>query len=146
MASKLRQCVMVVAVTCGVGLGSVIGGGQASAAPTQGQSSFVDCGPAICTKYWSKEQTATLYDDASDWRWAVARLALQDGLVNLVTQKSQATLDNFENALNDAVTAGGCVQFAWSTGGRGKGTWSYTTHPSYCWSENSHYDSVSAIA
>lgn len=68
----------VLAVLAAVVVGSSLSAGTAAAVSPHnlGLSSWTDCGPKICTKYWSKERTNVLYDDANTLGWEIGGQAV----------------------------------------------------------------------
>ncbi|MBE7194124.1 MAG: hypothetical protein INR66_16775 [Gordonia polyisoprenivorans] len=140
---------MMIAAAVGMGgLAAVPATASAVSPINYGLSSWVDCGSVVCTKYWSKEKTRTIYDELDSTGWAVARVIdMGTNLLAEITNHSrQATLDGLETSATDAVNHGGCLQYAWRADGSGRGVYSWTDSPDYCGSEADRYDSVSAVA
>ncbi|WLP92137.1 hypothetical protein [Gordonia sp. NB41Y] len=145
------RVVVVVAMLLAVMVGScfVVSSSAHAASPHNlGQPTWTDCGPDVCTKYWSVERTKNLYQSIDTWQWSTARV-LETGVnlvLAIVTQRSQASTDGFESSLREANVRDGCLQFAWRKDGAGSGVYGWTGHPDYCGSENARYDSVSRVA
>ncbi|MGW5317819.1 hypothetical protein [Nocardia thailandica] len=96
-----------------------------------------DCdGATYCTLYYSVQRSEALFNDTQSAAWGAARVAeTLSPLIAAGVQKDQGTLDGIESAANQAVHDGGCLQFQWRKDGKGRGVWSSTTHPGYCWRE-----------
>ncbi|MHC6214670.1 hypothetical protein [Rhodococcus ruber] len=110
---------------------------EASATATRTQHYWDDCGDVYCTRYYSVEQTEELFDQSQSLSWAIMRTLPDLSLLSaVVTHKDQVVHDGFESAANDAVHAGGCLQFQWKKEGKSRGKWHYTTHPGYCFAES----------
>ncbi|MFC7959101.1 hypothetical protein [Rhodococcoides kroppenstedtii] len=127
----------------GVAAPILIGCAALGAAPTAGAAPYItddrhtDCsGPTLCTIYWSKSKTADLYSQMNSVAWYSIRATVIAAEVKSSlggNNRSSVTLDNIEDAAGTAVTYDGCLQYATRKDGQGKGQWSYTTHPDYCW-------------
>ncbi|UTM39726.1 hypothetical protein MX572_23715 (plasmid) [Rhodococcus pyridinivorans] len=110
---------------------------EASATATRTQHYWDDCADVHCTRYYSVEQTEELYEQSQHWSWATMRtLSSLSSLWAVVTQKDQVVYGGYESALNDAVNDGACLQFQWRIDGKGRGKWSSTKHPGYCFVES----------
>lgn len=131
---SMRRVLAAVAPLGILATGAIALAPSASAVPYQTGDKYVDCGPSICTVYWSKPQTEVIYEDTQHPAfWVNEKIIEQNLLADYLTQDSQATLSNIEASANAAVTYSGCLQFAYRADGIGKGVWGYTTHPDYCW-------------
>ncbi|WP_032407548.1 hypothetical protein [Rhodococcoides fascians] len=135
LKNKSVQRVLAAVAPLGIlATGAIALAPSASAVPYQTGDKYVDCGPSICTVYWSQPQTEVIFQDTQDPSWPVVSTLLERNLLSaIVIQNSQATLANIEANANAAVMYDGCLQFAYRADGTGKGLWGYTTHPDYCW-------------
>jgi len=110
---------------------------EASATATRTQHYWDDCADVYCTRYYSVERTEELFDQSQSLSYAVMRKLPDISLLSaVVAHKDQVGLGGFESAVNDAVHAGGCLQFQWRIDGKGLGKWKHTNHPGYCFVES----------
>lgn len=110
---------------------------EAGASSTRTQHYWDDCAQVHCTRYYSVEQSETLFEHFQTTGWALSRhLPDLSLLSSVLAHKDQLSFDGLESAANDAVHDGGCLQFQWRLDGKGHGKWSSTTHSGYCFVES----------
>lgn len=148
--NSLRRSVATVVAAAAVavgGLATMPATAQAESPINHGQSSWVDCGSVVCTKYFSKEKTQSIYNELDSVAWSAGRVIdIGTNLLAEITHHGrQATLDGLETSATEAYNHSACLQYAWRADGTGRGVYGWTDSPDYCDSEADRYDSVTAI-
>ncbi|WP_159930009.1 MULTISPECIES: hypothetical protein [unclassified Rhodococcus (in: high G+C Gram-positive bacteria)] len=153
MSTKTARQVKIAAGRLSLGLGAVLCTAVLAAAPAMAapwmphapnnvpRSEWVDCGPKICTKYYSIEATAAIAEYASQG-YVDAVQAWPDSIEHFFFGNAIEDTQAMEDNAVEASVYGGCVQVAQRADKKGPKAVSWTNHPRYCGSEKARYEYV----